>query len=77
MYNIEILKRKNSRTYSPVKQLATEKEVVAYMKENKLVHAGTPYLFTHIKLSDGSIITQNYNGIMCSPIKLNNLILKQ
>ena len=30
----------------------------------------TPYIFTHIKLSDNSIIVQTVNNFSCSPTKL-------
>lgn len=76
MYHIEVLKRKNSRKYTPVLDLPTEREVIEYMKEKQVTYAGTPYVFTHIKLSDGSIITQDVKfgdkEIMCSPTKLRD-----
>ena len=75
MYYLEKLKRKNSRRYTPVKELGEdEKSVVKYMEDNDLQFAGSPYIFTHIKLSDGSIITQKFNGITCSPEKLRELL---
>lgn len=79
MYNIEVKKRKNSRKYTPVKQLATDDEVIAYLKENGLEYAGTPYIFTHINLSDGSIITQkdDHFGLICSPERLRDKLTAQ
>lgn len=74
MYCIEILKRKNSRKYTPIKELKEIDDVVNYMKENKLKFAGTPYVFTHIELSDKSIVTQNYNGVVCSPEELRKVL---
>ena len=72
MYFIEKLKRKNSRKFSPVLSLPTIDDVIIYIKNNNLAYAGSPYFFTHCKLSDGSIVTQkdDHFGITCSPEKL-------
>jgi len=70
MYHIATLKRKNSRKYSNIKDLPEIEDVKKYLKENNLFYAGTPYIFTHINLSNGDIITQDYSGIICSPEKL-------
>ena len=76
MYTIDKKKRVNSRKYTPVKEFETEKEVINYMKENKITFAETPYFFTHILLSDDSIIRQfcgKFN-LICSPIKLRDML---
>ena len=76
MYYIETLKRKNSRKYTPIKALGdTLDSVIDYMKQNNIQYAGTPYIFTHINLSDGSIVTQKYNGIICSPESLRKALI--
>ena len=74
MYSIEIKKRKNSRKYTPIKEFETEKEVINYMKENKITFAGTPYIFTYILLSNDSVIKLKCNNIICSPIKLRDML---
>lgn len=75
MYYLEILPRKNSRKYSIKQSLGdTLDSVIDYMKQNSLTYAGSPYFFTHIKLSDGSIVTQKYNGITCSPQSLKTAL---
>lgn len=75
MYYLETKKRKNSIKYSIAKELGDTLEgVIDYMKQNGLAYAGSPYFFTHIKLSDGSIVTQKYNGIMTSPESLRKAI---
>jgi len=66
-YYHEILKKKNSKRHTPVKMFETEQDVLNYCKDNGLKYAGTPYIFTHIILHDGSMISQKCNGIMCSP----------
>ena len=66
-YYHEVKKRKNSKKYTPLKEFETEQEVLDYLNENNLKYVGTPYIFTHINLSDGSIISQKYRGLMCSP----------
>lgn len=73
MYTIEKKKRVNSRTYTPFMQYYNIDEVVAYVKEKELV-ASKPYMFTHIKLSDGTIIRQEVMGLTCSPMKLAELL---
>lgn len=75
MYYIEKKKRANSKKFTPVKELPEIPDVINYMAENKLVATGTPYMFTHINLSDGSIVSQRFNGIMCSPEKLREKML--
>ena len=73
MYKIEILKRKNSRKYSYLKDIGeTIAEVLKYLKDNNIQAdtVNTPYIFTHIKLSDNSIIVQTVNNFSCSPTKL-------
>lgn len=72
MFKIQTLKRKNSRKYTPIKDIETIDGVVEYMKEKDLSYAGSPYFFTHVKLSDGSIVTENVQGFTCSPQKLRD-----
>lgn len=79
MYNIEIKKRVNSRKYSAIQSFKSENEVIDYVKRNELRVSYIPYFFTHIGLSNGSIITQhddNY-GLMCSPQKLSGMLQAQ
>lgn len=71
MYFIEKKARKNSKKYTKTNALSNESDVLEYMEVNDLSYIKeTPYIFTHIELSDGSIITQNYQGLICSPTKL-------
>lgn len=75
MYYIETKKRINSRKYSPIEQYKTEQEVIDYVRHTGDKYAGTPYIFTHINLASGDIITQKDDrfGLICSPVKLNEL----
>lgn len=73
MYKIEVRKRKNSKKFSPILQFCNIDEVVRYVKEKGLT-ASSPYYFSHLDLSDGSIITQEVMGLMCSPTKLRDLL---
>ena len=78
MYYIEKLKRVNSKSYSPTGiELPEIIDVQKYLEANGItpLHE-TPYIFTHIKLSDGSIVVQKYNGLTCSPTKLKEAIIK-
>jgi hypothetical protein len=76
MYNHQTKKRKNSRNYDKtIASFETEKEVKKYLEKNNLSYAGSPYIFTHIKLNDGSILTCSYNGIICSPEKLRDYLI--
>lgn len=79
MYHIEIKKRANSRKYTPIQNFATESEVIEYVKRNSLHIENIPYMFTHILLNNGSIITQNDDrfGLMCSPQKLAGMLQAQ
>lgn len=79
MYNIEVKKRANSRKYTPVKEFKTEQEVIDYLNDNGLEMIGTPYIFTHINLSDGSILTQHDDrfGMILSPVKMRDLLLNR
>lgn len=76
MYNISVLKRKNSKKYTKVVELPEIEDVMFYMANNNLKVASVPYMFTYIELSDGSIITQEYNGILCSPTKLRDVFIE-
>jgi ribosomal protein L14E/L6E/L27E len=79
MYKIEIKKRINSKKYTPIKEFKTDEEVINYMKEKNLRIDHIPYIFTHIALNNGSIITQtddNY-GLICSPQTLAGKLQSQ
>ena len=70
MYYIQKKARVNSRRYGKtVAQLPEIADVISYLKENNI-----QYIFTHINLSDGSIITQDVlvggNKLIKSPQKL-------
>jgi len=67
MYKIEKqLKTKRKILF----EFETDEEVIEYMKSNNINYAGTPYIFTHINLSDRTIITQYCLGLFCSPERL-------
>jgi hypothetical protein len=70
MYNIQYLPRKNSRTYKTRLQLPSIGDVLYYLKTNAITATEKPYFFTHIKLSNGEIITQTHDGMTLSPIAL-------
>jgi len=78
MYNLETKKRFNSKNYSVVRSFNSEAEVIEYVKGNDLKFS-IPYFFTHIQLSNGSIITQRDDnfGIICSPQKLTGMLQGQ
>lgn len=48
-------------------------EVVEHVRSNNLI-ATAPYFFSHLELSDGSIIRQEVMGLTCSPMKLRDLL---
>ena len=56
----------------------TPEEVKEYLDNIKYQATGKPYIFTHIEGRDifncRSIVTQDFNGIMCSPVKLAELL---
>lgn len=56
----------------------TPEQMKQYLDRVNYRATGTPYVFTHIVGEDlfgcKSIITQDYNGIMCSPLKLAELL---
>jgi hypothetical protein len=70
MYYIEKKKTSRSKKYSPFKELPEINDVIHYLATNKLKPTELPYFFTYIPLSDGTIITQKYSGIICSPTDL-------
>ena len=76
MYLVKILKGKNSRKYTTIEKLAEIKDVKDYMKKKNLSYTGSPYFFTHVNLSDKSIVSQDINGICCSPEKLRDELKK-
>ena len=64
-------KRANSRFFEKkIKELKAIQDVKDYLERNNIVATSTPYIFTHINLSNGQIITQNCGGFVCSPDKL-------
>ena len=73
MYYIKDL---NKKRYVVRKMFENDKvdELLAYLKDNGITFKGTPYIFTHIEMSDGSIISQDYQGIITSPEKLRKLL---
>jgi len=71
MYSIAGKKRFNSRKYDKVIfEAETEQEIKDFMKEKKLIIKEVPYFFSHIVLSDDTIIRQTFRGLTCSPTKL-------
>ncbi len=73
MYNLE----KQLKTKRKVlRGFVNEKEVIDYLKENNLSFS-IPYIFTHINLSSGEIITQHIKGFLCSPEELRKLLEKK
>lgn len=80
MYYIEKKKKVNSIKYSPFLQFLNVDEVVRYVKENKLSFS-FPYFFTHIALSDGTIIRQYVQmgdtRVITSPETLRKLLIGQ
>lgn len=78
MYKILTKKTKRSRSYERIiAQFMNIDEVIRYCKENNIKYAGTPYIFSHIKLSDGTIVTQEVMGMTCSPTTLHKAMLDQ
>jgi len=73
-YTHEIRKRKNSVKFTAIASFESETEIISYLKQNNLSYVSSPYVFTYIQLSDGSIIRQTYMGMICSPTKLRDLI---
>jgi len=75
MYAIQTKNRKNSRHYDKtIFTCETESQIKEYLNANNLIITGKPYIFTHLNLSDGSIITCSYNGIICSPQDLEKYL---
>jgi hypothetical protein len=75
MYTIKTLKRKNSRKYTPKVSFEAIDEVKKYLNDNEIMYAGNdPYIFTYLNLNNGDIITNSYNGIMCSPLELREAL---
>ena len=73
MYKIHTKKTARSRKYEKViAQFEIEKEVIAYIANNNITPQPNPYLFTHISLSDGSIIKLEVGGFVVSPVSLAN-----
>lgn len=56
----------------------TAEEMKEHLQAIKYQATGKPYIFTHIEGRDlfgcRSIITQDVNGIICSPVKLAELL---
>jgi len=75
MYTIKALPRKNSRRYTKIIATFTDDySILEYLKTNNIKAIGTPYFFAHIDLDNGQIITQDFNGIICSPTRLAELL---
>lgn len=75
MYKILSKKISRSRGYEKIiAQYQNIDEVVHYVKE-KALGVSSPYIFTHLNLSDGTIITQEIMGMMCSPEALRKILL--
>ena len=77
MYHIQARARKNSTKFSKTIVNCPEIEhVLDYLKEYKLEVLERPYIFTHLRLSDGTIITQTTEigkdkaSVLVSPEKL-------
>lgn len=78
MYKIMTKKRANSRRHEKTLfQNENIDEVISYCKVQGIKYAGTPYIFSHIKLSDGSIVVQEVRGLTCSPIELKKAMVEQ
>lgn len=72
MYHIE---KKVGKVWKRVMDLKYEEDVVMFLeKKTGLRYAGSPYIFTCINLSDGSRLTQDNNGIVCSPFKMRDIL---
>lgn len=56
----------------------TPEEMAKLLNDMKYQATGKPYVFTHIEGRDlfgcRSIITQDVNGLICSPVKLAELL---
>ena len=79
MYEIQAKKRINSRKFTTIHKFPTDIDVLCYVKNNKLTISEIPYIFTHIALSDGSIIMQKDDrfGLTCSPETLLKKLKEQ
>ena len=75
MYYIKDPKGKH---YSVRKIFENDKvdDLLVYLKDNGIFMTGTPYVFTHIEMSDGSIISQDAMGLITSPTKLRDILSK-
>lgn len=81
MYAIQSKKRKNSKNYKLIKfQSESKDEIADYMIKNNIVIYNKPYIFTHLGLSNGDILTCSIgigeNNIICSPEEIY-LFLKE
>lgn len=75
MYTIKTKARRNSRTYGKIVAAIPDiAGVRAFLAANDLYVTNRPYFFTHLGLSDGSIIVQTVSvggkELTCSPTKL-------
>jgi len=77
MYFIEKLTEEKTKTYKPIKTLATKEEVAKYLIDNNLKATALPYLNSYIPLTDETIITQECMGIACSPRSLAMMIMNE
>lgn len=74
MYQVLSKKTSRSKHYGKIVAQYTNIDEVARYARSIGYSSATPYVFTHIPLNDGTIITQKVYGIICSPIKLAELL---
>ena len=84
MYYIKTRAKKNSKTFGKIiVSFETEQEVLNYLEVKGVYFESTPYIFTHINLTDGTIITQTMKvgqdntEIICSPETLSKSLIIQ
>lgn len=73
-YNLLRTKRKNGKTFNIVKSFNLEIDVLNYLQENNIKVLPNPYIFTHLNLDNGEKIKAEYNGFICSPEKLSEIL---
>lgn len=74
MYQILAKKTKRSKRYEKIVAQYTNIDEIARHARSVGHASTTPYVFTHIPLNDGTIITQEVMGMTCSPVKLAQLL---
>ena len=65
MFTIDKKKRSNSLHFTPTLELQGIDDVIKYLTDNNVRALGRLYMFTHIPLSDGSIITEHASLGLC------------